>query len=106
MWERIKYAFQIAPSEPIREDDQALLQRVAHSICKRGMAAPAILALESARPMGFLGSQALVALQPLMELFVRQEEYERFTALLERRDGIESLIACMEQWESEHSNEK
>lgn len=104
MWEKIRYAFQVAPAEPLGEEDVELLQRVAGRICRRGMSAPALLALESARPLSFLGSQVMVALKPFVEMLLPWRDYGRFAAILERRDGIVKLITCIEQAESERSN--
>lgn len=105
IWERIRYAFQVTPAEPLREADVELLERVAKHICRRRMGAPAILALESMRPLSFLGSQTMIALKPFVDMLVSAEDYERLTAILERRDGVPRLIACIEQMESEKSND-
>ncbi|RME71177.1 MAG: hypothetical protein D6776_10580 [Planctomycetota bacterium] len=61
------------------------------------MEAAAILFLESVKPLGFLGSQALVFLRPFATLVVRSpQDYDRLTRLLERRDGIEALLRRLE----------
>ena len=99
-WEALKFAFRVSPSKPLGEEDLQLLESVAEAICSRGMAAPALLALESSRPMSFLGSQALVAIKPFVDLLVSTEKYDRFTAILERRDGIEALIDRIGRMES------
>lgn len=101
LWRKIKYAFRVTPEEPLREEEVELMRRLAGQICRRGMSAPAILALESARPLGFLGSQALIALKPFLELLVSRRDYERFISILERRDGVARFITCIEQAESE-----
>ena len=102
--EKIRHAFRVSPAEPLGEDELELLRRVARGICQRGMSAPAILALESMRPLNFLGSQTLVALKPFVDVLVSTEDYQRFTAILEQRDGVPRLIACIEEQESEKRN--
>lgn len=102
--DKLRHAFRVTPAEPLAEEDLELLRRVADQICRRGMGAPAILALESMRPLNFLGSQAMVALKPFVEVLVSSGDYERFTLLLERRDAVPALIACIEQQESKKTD--
>ncbi len=77
-------------------EDMALLERVADTVVKRGMAAPATVFLESIGPMNFLGSQALHFLTPILELAFSAQEVEQVAHLLERRDTISRLIALIE----------
>ncbi len=77
-------------------DDLDLMNRVADSVVKRGMAAPAVVFLESLGPMSFLGSQALHFFIPIIELVLNAREVERAARLLERRDTITRLIALIE----------
>jgi hypothetical protein len=93
---RLKQAFATAPSEPLTEEDIALLERAADAIAERGMAAPAIMFLESLGPMNFLGSQALYFLTPILNVVFPQRDVERVAALLERRDTLGRLAALIE----------
>ena len=93
----VRHAFAIKPEgEPLTADDQALLDRVAAAVVSRRMAGPALLFLESAGPMNFLGSQALYFLTPILDLACDTREIERAAALLERRDAIPQLIDLIE----------
>ena len=60
------------------------------------MAGPAVLFLESAGPMNFLGSQALHFLKPILDLACDAPELEQAARLLERRDAIPRLIELIE----------
>lgn len=82
-----------------------LLRRIAAGICQRRMAAPALLALESLRPLGFIGSQALVALRPFLETAVQPSDIQRLVAILERRSGIEELMKIIEEKLQNSDNE-
>ena len=94
---RIVHAFAIQPEgQPLTADDQALLDKVATAIVNRHMAGPAVLFLESAGPMNFLGSQALHFLTPILDLACDAREIEQAAALLERRDAIPRLIDLIE----------
>ena len=94
---RLAHAFAIKPDgQPLTADDQALLDKVAIAVVNRRMAGPAVLFLESAGPMNFLGSQALHFLTPVLNLACNTNEIERAAHLLERRDAIPRLIALIE----------
>lgn len=47
---------------------QQLLQNLADTIARRGLAAPTRLALDALAPVGFLASQAALFMRPLMPL--------------------------------------
>ena len=60
------------------------------------MEVPAILALETSKPMTVIASQALIFFEPMIQSLFRFTDYRRFTALIERRDVMESLIRRIE----------
>jgi hypothetical protein len=61
------------------------------------MTVPAIFFLESMKPLSFVGSQALHFFEPLVHAFFRMDEYERFAALMERRENLEVLLVKIEE---------
>ena len=61
------------------------------------MTVPAILTLESVKPLSFVGSQALYFFEPMVRAFFTVPDYERFAALVERRDTLEALLVKIEQ---------
>lgn len=89
MWEK-------APG-PFSPEDEALLDRLARSTVRVGMAVPAIFFLESVKPLNFIGSQVLVFFGPLVTAFFSADGYMRLAALLERRDSLEALILKIEK---------
>lgn len=84
-------------------DDAALLHRVAREVVRRHLVTPAILFLESAKPLNFVASQLLVFLDPILRLFLTLPDYGRLARLLERRESIEWLIVAIERAEEEES---
>ena len=60
------------------------------------MTVPAILFLESVKPLSFVGSQALYFFEPMVRALFSVPEYERFAALVERRENIELLLVKIE----------
>lgn len=86
---------------PVQDDslsigDLELLDRMAETVVRKDMAAPATLFLESVAPLNFLGSQVLHALSPLLNLACRASEFDRAARLLERRDSIPRLVKLIE----------
>ena len=61
------------------------------------MTVPAILFLESVKPLSFVGSQALYFFEPIVRALFTVPEYERFAVLLERRENIEVLLVKIEE---------
>jgi len=61
------------------------------------MSTPAIMLLESVRPLHFVGSQALVFFEPLASAVLDPAKCETFRRVLERPRGIPQLIASIER---------
>jgi hypothetical protein len=85
-------------SEPatIREEDRALIERVARRIVELQMDVPAILTLESGKPLSLLASQTLIFLEPIVLALLPIGDYRRFAQLIERREVVEALIQSIE----------
>jgi hypothetical protein len=82
---------------PLAAEDLALLERVAVRVVDLRLEVPAILTLESVRPLSFVASQAMIFFQPLVQALLRFSDYQRFAALAERRDALETLTALIER---------
>lgn len=97
----------IGPESPLPggmtsdEADEALLDAVAGKIVRIGMAVPAVFFLESVKPLNFIGSQALVFLEPFVKSVLNVASYDRFTALMEDRTSIERLLIKVEKLDEE-----
>jgi len=74
-----------------------VLEQVAQALILRRMAAPAIFALESTRPLSFVASQALMVLGPLVQALLPLPRYQEFCEALEDRRNVDWLIARLEQ---------
>lgn len=73
--------------DQLDEDDLALLDRFARLLADRGLATPAIFLVESLAPLGFVGSQLVHALAPIMGMIAPPDDIERLARLLERREA-------------------
>lgn len=93
----LAHAFAVeSESESLSAEDHALLDRIATGLVKRRLGSSALLLLESAGPMSFLGSQALYVLKPLLSMVCDEQELERVARVLERRNAVPHLIGLIE----------
>jgi hypothetical protein len=93
-FQKVKEATKVAFA--VKSSDKPLTAEVATTIVRRRMSGPALLFLESAGPMNFLGSQALHFLAPILDLACDAHEIELAAHLLERRDALSRLIGTIE----------
>ncbi len=88
--------------------DQEILDHLASWVVSKRMTAPAILFLESHRPLSFVGSQAMIAASPFVHFFepflqslmgpgYEHQVYKRFAGIMENRDSVERLIVSIER---------
>ena len=80
----------------IAPDDLALLERVADKIVALRLELPAILTLETGRPLSLLASQTMIFFEPIVAAILRLPDYRRFAQLIERRDVVEKLVGLLE----------
>ena len=77
-------------------DQEALLDRLAKALVARQLTAPAILFLESMKPLSFLGGQLMAFFSPFVHLVLEASAYDRFAEAIERRENVEYLIQRIE----------
>jgi hypothetical protein len=79
------------------DDDRKLLDDLADGIARRRLTPAAVFFLESVKPLGWIGSQVLLFLRPIIALIwpdpLRWDHVQR---LLERRGVIELLLRRLE----------
>jgi hypothetical protein len=76
--------------------DEALIDRLAEWIARRGLVTPAMFLLEVNKPFSFLGSQALWMLQPLLGPAMGYDRVAAWARLLEDRASVERLLERLE----------
>ena len=94
-----------ADERPLPEHRE-IMDRFARKVVDWRMTAPAILFLESAKPLSFLGNQALIFFQPMVQSIFNFKTYDEMVEILEDRDNIEYLLSAIERLESEYSREE
>ena len=97
MQEGLKHAFSVENVEALTEAEHRLVNMAAKTIIDRGMEAPALMLLETCRPLGTLTSGAAAFLEPIVASLVPAETLEAFLKLMERKNAIEMLIESVEK---------
>ena len=104
-------------TEALAEADRLLLERLARRVVELRLETPALLTLESARPLSLLAGQAMLFFEPFAQalfhltdsagqamLFFEPfaqalfhlTDYRRIAALIERREAIAALVEMIE----------
>ena len=85
--------------DSVAAQQQELAERLARRIVGLGLGPVAILFIESARPLNFVGSQLLHFFAPFVHAFGQFPDYEILAKLLENRDSIDQLLEAIEKEE-------
>jgi hypothetical protein len=91
-----------ANERPLPEHRE-IMDRFAQRIIDWRMTAPAILFLESAKPLSFLGNQALIFFQPIVQSIFSFKTYDEVVEILEDRDNLEYFLSRLEHLEAERT---
>ncbi|MCD6505474.1 hypothetical protein J7M22_02500 [Candidatus Poribacteria bacterium] len=87
----------ILPDEIDEEERDRIIEKAAQEIVKRGLTAPALLFIEMAKPINFLGSQLLVAVDPFVSSILSSGDYRKFSILMEDDENVERLLQAIER---------
>lgn len=96
----------VSASEISSDRKKEIISKIAKNIVLRGLTAPAIMFLESVKPMNFLGAQVMVFFEPIILTFFNINEYREASLMFEERDTIEKLINEIENQENEIKKDK
>jgi len=80
----------------LAEDEAAVLDKLALKVVDWQMTAPAIIFLESIKPLNFIGSQAMVFFEPIIQSVFAFKDYDTLRTALEKRSAIEVLLQRIE----------
>ncbi len=87
---------EILSEDVTEEDSERILNRVTDEIVSRRLTAPAIFLLESCSPLSFIGSQAMVVLEPFVHAIFDLPDYRKFALIMERRENVQKLVIMIE----------
>jgi hypothetical protein len=83
------------------EEELAVIEKVARKVVERGMTVPAIIFLESVKPLNFISAQAMIFFEPMVQTIFNLRDYDAFRSALEKRPSIELLIQKIEAMDAE-----
>ncbi len=87
------------------DDYSDLIEKIARKVVDWRLTAPAIVILESSKPISFVASQVLVFFDPIVKSFFNIRDYERFYTMIEDRENLERLIQAIEAEEERRRKE-
>ncbi len=86
-----------AAADGLSEAERAMLDDLADAIARRRLTSAAIFFLESIQPLGFLGSQLMIGLRPLIAIaWSSPLRWDQVQQVLEKRGAIEALVQRLE----------
>ena len=90
--------YNIYSSEDISEEEKdKFFEKLADDIVVRRLGIPAIMFLESVKPLSFVGSQIMIMLNPFVQAIFSTKNYWMLSVLLEKRENVECLIKQIER---------
>ncbi len=95
-----------APSTATLADPPPEVDALAERVVRFGLTVPAILFLESMRPMNLIGANALHFMAPVLDPLMPGLGVDELARFLERRDSVEALIRAIEERASATSEER
>ncbi len=100
LWQRGEEFSRLEKKNPLAEDEKAVIDKLARKTTDRGWTVPAILFLESVKPLNFVGSQVLVFFEPIVQTLFNFTDYDTFRRALEKRQAVELLIRRIEEYDA------
>ena len=89
----------------VTPEQTAAVDKIVRFISKFGLIVPAILALESMRPLSFVGSQFMHLLSPSVTAMLNVSEWDQLAHLLEDRRGLDFIIRRIELADQERKSQ-
>lgn len=84
------------PAPVFATSTMEIAAQVAAALHHAGLATPLYLALDTGRPLAFLGAQCLFIAQPALSLFLPRITINQLAHLLEEPAGVELLLEKLE----------
>lgn len=82
------------------EAEREVIDRVLAAVVRRGLAGPALLMLESSKPLNVVSASALHFFAPIASVVVDRQALDLFAGYLQRRGSVEWLcgrLAALEE---------
>jgi hypothetical protein len=101
LWASLRHAFAIPAEEALETREREWLERIARKVVERGLAAPALLMLESVRPLNYVGAHVIVFFKPVISLLFPPQRCDEVAELLQKRHALKALIRMIEECDAE-----
>lgn len=82
------------------EEEDAVLDKLAHKVVDKGWTVVAILFLESVKPLNYIGSQTMVFFEPMVQTIFNFRDYDTLRTALEKRETLEILLTKIEKYDA------
>ena len=92
--------------ETLSPKQEEILDKISKKVVQWKMAVPAIMFLESVKPLSYLGSQVMVFFEPFVHALFNFPEYSEFQQMMERRENVERLLQRIEKFDAEAYEEE
>ena len=92
-------------------EEQVLIDRFAQWVVRRSLTVPAIMAIESTKPLNWIGSQMMLVGEPAawaLEPFLKaafsfnHKDYLNMQKLMEKRQSMEFILLAIEKYDAEY----
>ncbi len=100
----LKDAFALHPEgekPKLTEKQSQLLDKLAQKVVGYRMTVPAIMFLETAKPLSYIGSQTMVFFEPMVKAVFNIAEYDEIRIMMEDRRNVEELLVRIERFDRE-----
>lgn len=101
-WLRHAFAVESAQNFSPTTAERELVERVAAEIARRGLTLPALVMLESSRPLSGLGGQALRFVEPWFAAVTNAAGLKVLAELLERPGGMDFVVTTLQDANEAH----
>ena len=97
--------FSLDPKEKegqgLTPEQEEILNKIASKVVLWKMSVPAILFLETMKPLNYIGSQMMVFFEPFVQTIFSWKDYDEFRKMMEERGTVEVLLQRIEKFEAE-----
>ncbi len=104
-WFKSRKSAETAPldsdAEAQRAHEEEILRRMAAKVVEWKMTVPAILFLESVKPLNYIGAQAMVFFEPFVQTLFNLKDYDTFRVMMEKRENVERLLLKIEELDAD-----
>jgi len=80
----------------LSQKDKELIDKHAKKIVDKGLGTMAIMAIESVKPLNYIGSQLLLIVNPILTIFPHFKDFDKIAELIEDRENIEYFLTRIE----------